>query len=203
MEHSNIANLACAQRIAVILPDGKFSYYTNAKHKRNSRWEEAITRDLVSDVETRFPVLSGREHRGIAGISMGGYGAAKLSLKHPELYTFTGIMSGALDITRRPPSLRRWGQTWRIWTIFGFRPSARGDEDVFSLLRQRKDAPPSKWFVSCGENDPLLNVNERFARQIRQQELEARMAVTPSGHDWTSWNNALPEMMQIAGKDLR
>ena len=75
--------------------------------------------------------MKGREHTGIAGISMGGYGAVKLALKHQELYGFAASMSRALDITRRPASLRRWGQTWRIWMIFGVQPRSRKDEDVF------------------------------------------------------------------------
>src|SRR6266496_3303117 len=66
---SDVAKLAGGERIAVVIPYGEFSYYTNAKHKRNARWEDAITLDLVRDVDTRFPVLTGREHTGIAGIS--------------------------------------------------------------------------------------------------------------------------------------
>jgi S-formylglutathione hydrolase FrmB len=47
-----------------------------------------------------------REDTGVAGISMGGCGAVKLAIKHPALYGSVGTMSGALDITRRPASMR-------------------------------------------------------------------------------------------------
>jgi S-formylglutathione hydrolase FrmB len=87
---------------------------------------------------------------------MGGYSAAKLVLKHPELYSFRGSMSGALDTTRRYASFRRWSQTWRIWRIFGVRLSARRDEDVFDLLEGAKEVKNATWFASCGKNDPLL-----------------------------------------------
>src|SRR5205807_9687513 len=107
MERSNVVELSSASHLITVIPDADFSYYTNAKHKRHARWEDAVTQDLPRDVEIRFPVLRGRQHMGVAGISMGGYGAVKLALKHPELYTFVGTMSGALDITRRPASLRR------------------------------------------------------------------------------------------------
>jgi S-formylglutathione hydrolase FrmB len=203
MERSELAQLAATEHLAVVIPDGQYSYYTNAKHKRNARWEDAITRDLMEDVQTRFPVLAGREHTGIAGISMGGYGAAKLSLKHPDLYGFTGIMSGALDITRRPVSLRRFGQTWRTWTIFGLRRSTRRDEDVFDLLRNSKQLPQTTWFISCGGIDPLHDVGERFARQIRQHGMEPNFITTQGGHDWQSWNAAMPQMFRSAGNALR
>ncbi len=125
MERSELVNLAIAARLIVVMPEADLSYYTNAKHERHARWEDAIVLELPRDVEARFPVMKGSEHTGIAGISMGGYGAVKLTLKHPGRYGFTASMSGPMDITRRRASVRRWGQTWRIWTIFGVRPSTR------------------------------------------------------------------------------
>ncbi len=203
MERSDVAQLAATEHLAVVIPDGKYSYYTNAKHRRNARWEDAITRDLMEDVGTRFPVLVGREHTGIAGMSMGGYGAAKLSLKNPDLYGFTGVVSGALDITRRPVRLRRLDQTWRIWTIFGLRRSTRREEDVFEILRNSKQLPQTTWFVSSGESDPLHDVGERFARQMRQHGMEPNFITTQGGHDWQSWNAAMPQMFRSAGNALR
>ena len=203
IERSNVVKLAAAERLVVVIPEAEYSYYTNAKHKRHSRWEDAITLDLPSDVEARFPVLKGREHTGIAGISMGGYGAIKLVLKHPDLYGFTGSMSGALDITRRPASVRRWGQTLRIWNIFGVRSSARQDEDVFTLLDHAQDLHHTRWFESCGQDDPLHGVNERFVRKARERGLDLDAITTPGGHDWQSWNAAMPDLFRAAAQSLR
>jgi putative tributyrin esterase len=202
-ERSEVVKLAAAEHIAVVIPDGKFSYYANAKHKPHAKWGDATTQDLRQDVLARFPVLAGREHTGIAGVSMGGYGAANLTLKHPDLYGFTGIMSGALDITRRQPSFRRFWQTWRIWTIFGVRRSARNDEDVFNLLSNSNGLRQTGWFVSCGERDPLHGTNERFVREMRQHGVTLTLVTTKSGHDWTSWNEAMPQMFRSAGQALR
>ncbi len=47
------------------------------------------------------------------------------------------------------------------------RLSARRDEDVFDLLEGAKEVKNAKWFESCGKDDPLLGVNERFAHQLR------------------------------------
>jgi hypothetical protein len=90
--------------------------------------------------ETHIPIPHARYRELLADyadVTRGGRGdpGRKLGLKHPELYAFAGSMSGALDITRREASLPRWGQTWRIWTIFGLRLSARRNEDVFELIR--------------------------------------------------------------------
>lgn len=203
MERSEVAKLATLERLLVVIPEADYSYYTNAKHRRYARWEDAIALDLPRDVEARFPALKGREHTGIAGISMGGYGAVKLTLKHPEQYGFAGSMSAALDITRRQASLRRWGQTWTIWTIFGVRESTRRDEDVFELLDHMRDPHSARWFESCGQGDPLHGVNERFVRQMRERGVNVEAITTPSGHDWQSWNAAMSGLFTTAGKTLR
>jgi putative tributyrin esterase len=202
---SPVVQFATSARLIVVMPDAGRYYYTNAKHLRHARWEDAIVSDLPRDVEARFPVLAGREHRGIAGISMGGYGAVKLALKHPEFYGFAANMSGPLDITSRPASLRRWGKALQVWTIFGVSPATRQDEDVFSLLERSPadELQNMKWFSSCGKSDPLYAVNARFIREMRQRGVKLDGIATPGFHDWQSWNTAMPLMFKAAGDDLR
>lgn len=195
---SEIVKLAVQSRLIVVMPEGKFSYYTNARHKSHARWEDAITQDLPRDVAARFPVMTEREHRGIAGISMGGYGAAKMALKHPEMYSFAGAMSGALDITRRPLTVKRWGQSWRIVTIFGASTKTRMDEDVFTLLVRIPDPRGTRWFVSSGVRDPLHDVATRFAAALGRRDAEVDVVDTPGAHDWQDWNAALPQLFLAA-----
>jgi|ERR1700677_798040 hypothetical protein len=112
-------------------------------------------------------------------------------------------MSGALDITRRKASVRRWGQTWRIWTIFGVRLNVRRDEDVFDLLEHGAEVRGTTWFESCGRNDPLYVANERFAHELRGRGAILEATTTAGGHDWQSWNAAMADLFRSAGKTLR
>lgn len=202
-QQSEAAKFATAERLIVVMPSAHDSYYTNAKLRRHAHWEDAIAFDLSRDVEARFPVLSGRQHRGVAGISMGGYGAVKLALKHPELYSFAGTMSGALDITRRPATLRRGRQAWMIWSIFGLRQSDRMQEDVFELLNRATDLQSVTWFESCGFHDPLYAINARFVREMHAHGVPLEGITTPGFHDWQTWNSTMPLLFEAAGKALR
>ena len=202
MERSDVVHLASVEHLIVVMPEADNSYYTNAQHLRHARWEDAITADMTHDVITHFPAQQGRQHAGISGISMGGYGAIKLTLKHPDLYSFTGVLSGSLDITQRPPSLRRWSQTMRIRSIFGYLASTRQSEDVFNLLNHYPSQNDVKWFASCGENDPLKPVNLRFVKQLNEHGVPIKETITPGGHDWQSWNTAMPQLFQTASESL-
>jgi S-formylglutathione hydrolase FrmB len=202
LSHSDVGHLALLNRLVVVIPEAGNSYYTNAQHLKNARWEDVITIDLPADVTSHFPLQHGHNHTGIAGISMGGYGAIKLSLKHPDLYSFVGVMSGPLDITRRPPAPQRWSQTTRIWSIFGYLESTRRNEDVFDLLARNPPSQTIHWFASCGKSDPLRPINQRFVNSLNKYDVPLSLALTPGGHDWESWNAAMPQLFEAAATSL-
>jgi S-formylglutathione hydrolase FrmB len=202
-EHCGAVKAAVAERLIIVSPDPGFSWYTNAKHKKNARWEDAIDSDLMRDVEARFPVLEGRAHRGVAGVSMGGYGAVKLALKHPELYGFAASMGGSYDVTRRWPNVFNPGQSWMEWTIFGFRPKARMDEDVFELLDHSRNPQAVKWFSSCGAGDSFLADNARMVGRLRGRGAVVYTVAAPGKHEWRAWGMMLPELYKAAGQSLR
>jgi enterochelin esterase-like enzyme len=72
----------------IVMPDGSNryggSFYTNSIATGN--WEDHIVRDLVAFIDKNYRTLPRAESRGIAGHSMGGYGALKIALKHPDVF---------------------------------------------------------------------------------------------------------------------
>ena len=128
--YSDVAQFA-DRGLILVMPEGNSSYYVNSVDRSKDRYEDYITKDLIADVEARFPVAPSRPSRAIAGISMGGFGAVVLSLKHPELYAFAGGLSSAIDVPSRPFSIKRIGQYREHRAIFGpWGSQARRDEDL-------------------------------------------------------------------------
>jgi len=70
-------------------------------------------------VETKFAVAKRRSVRSIVGVSMGGFGAIKIALSHPGLFAFVGALSPAIDVARRPFSIKRVRQYQALAAIFG------------------------------------------------------------------------------------
>ena len=114
--YSDVAQFA-ERGLILVMPEGESSYYVNAAARPNDRFEDYIVKDLIADMESRFPIASGRTNRAIAGVSMGGIGAITLALKHPDVFVFAGGISSAIDVPSRPFSIKR------IWPI----PRTRGD----------------------------------------------------------------------------
>ncbi len=103
------------KNLILVMPEGEFSYYMNAAEKPADRFEDYIFIDLISDVESRFPIAKTREKRAIIGISMSGFAAIKIAVTRPELFSFVGAFSPPIDITHRRFNVKRWGE----WQRFG------------------------------------------------------------------------------------
>jgi Putative esterase len=109
---------SCQSEASCGLPLARWRRRVSAERPQD-RSEDYITKDLIRNVESRFPAASGRENRAIIGVSMGGFGAVVLALKHPDLFAFAGGMSSALDVPTRRFSLRRVAQYRAHAQIFG------------------------------------------------------------------------------------
>jgi S-formylglutathione hydrolase FrmB len=78
------------------------TFYTNSS--LNGRWEDFITQDLVQFVERNYRAVRQSRSRGIMGVSMGGYGAIKLALKHPDIFSVVyGNVPALLRFTEPDP----------------------------------------------------------------------------------------------------
>lgn len=112
------------------MQEGNSSYYVNSAERPQDRYEDYIVKDLIADVESRFPAAVGRSNRAIIGISMGGFGALNLSLRHPDLFVFASALSPAIDVPSRPFSIKRIGQWREHSSIFGPWGSKRGTTTI-------------------------------------------------------------------------
>jgi len=91
-----VAQLAEKHDFIFVMPEGEDGWYTDSQLIPNSKFESYIVRELIPEIDRRFRTLSDRNHRVLAGLSMGGYGAIKFGLKFPEMFALVGSFSGAL-----------------------------------------------------------------------------------------------------------
>jgi S-formylglutathione hydrolase FrmB len=186
--YSDVARFA-EDGLILIMPEGHDSYYTNSVERPQDRYEEYIVKALISDVETRFPAATDHQNRAIVGISMGGFGAVKLALAHPDLFAFAGGLSSAIDVPSRPFSWKRI-QQWRSHrSIFGpWGSQTQRENDPFVLVRSADPAKTPYLFITCGEQEGLLPANRRFAGLLFQGHFRYEFHTTHGGHDWNQWN---------------
>lgn len=191
------------QGLILVMPEGNSSYYVNSATRPNDRYEDYIVKDLISDVEGRFPAAFGRSNRAIIGNSMGGFGAINLSLKHPDLFVFAGALSPAIDVPSRPFSIKRIGQWREHSSIFGpWGSVTRHENDPYVMVRTADPKQAAYIFITCGEQEGLLPANRKLAKLLEQSHFRYEYHPAPGGHDWNQWNQRLPSVFQSLSQYL-
>ncbi len=95
-DKTKLAEYSTKYSFIIVTPEGGDGWYTDSVSVPNDKYESYIVQELIPAVEKDFRTLADRDHRFIAGLSMGGYGAIKFGLKYPEKFSLVGSFSGAL-----------------------------------------------------------------------------------------------------------
>jgi S-formylglutathione hydrolase FrmB len=124
------------KEMIVVLPTARNtyagSYYANSPVTGN--WEDFLSRELVAWVDSAFRTLPQSSSRGIAGHSMGGYGAITLAMRHPGVFGAAYALSPcclgmAADIGPDNPVWKRMDQFKDIASL----QQAAGQDDLYPI----------------------------------------------------------------------
>jgi S-formylglutathione hydrolase FrmB len=193
--NSDIAELAL-HGIILVMPSGYSSYYVNAAMGSDKRFEDYIITEVIPDARRRFPAATtDREHNAVVGISRGGFGAAVLALKHPDMFSFVGSMSPSIDVAQR--SFRWKGiatSSIGILRTFGrMNNPARKQNDPFHLVETPQARGNTPYFyLTCGDQESLFDPTQRFAAVLQSHNIPSESHTEPGGHNWELWTRQLP-----------
>jgi pimeloyl-ACP methyl ester carboxylesterase len=84
-----------SREVIVVLPDSK-TVYNGSMYSSSATtgdFENYIARDVVAYMDAHYRTIPSRQSRGLVGHSMGGYGASRIGMKHPEVFGALYIMS--------------------------------------------------------------------------------------------------------------
>ena len=191
--YSSIERYANEKGLAIIMPEANRSFYTNMVH--GYRYFDFFTNELPEIVSQLFPLSQDRSDRFIAGLSMGGYGAFKLALNRPDLYSAAASLSGALDLTAVADSETLLPE-WPI--IFGENQDISGTDHDLLELSQRyisENNPDLALYQCCGTEDYLYPSNQSFLKHSRSIGLNVDYEEGPGAHEWPYWDRQIQSVI--------
>ena len=198
MRRTSIERYVQGWPLVVVMPDGGRNFYTNAKE--GPAYEDDLMHDVLGLVERTFPVKAERSGRAIGGLSMGGYGAVKLGLKHHETFGSINSHSGAVGILRRE-AMKTRPLTPEYQRIFGESPEG-SDEDPFALVEQIDHGRVPSLRLDCGLDDVLLPQNRSFHKHLESLHIAHEYQEYPGGHNWEYWDEHVQEAIAFHVKNL-
>ena len=206
---TNVADYAAQYRIIVVTPEGNNGWYTDSVSVSTDKYESYVLKELMPDVQKRFRTIESRYGRGIAGLSMGGYGALKFGLKSPGTFAFAASMSGTLAITTWTEADFQNLKSIRDSVFSAFGPigsETRKANDLFAIAQglspTQVSAAPYIYF-DCGNEDIFFSDNIRFAALLRDKKIAHEFRELPGEHGWPYWDQQVREVLKIAAEKLR
>lgn len=195
---------APSSRRASYYIDSEFTGSTDPALPAGEKVETAFTVDLIKQVDHSYRTRADRSGRVVAGYSMGGYGALRFGLAHPELFRAAIVLSPAVyaPLPPRASSTREFGAFGRGATVF--------DEEIYAALNYpalltefAKRGLRLDVFIAVGDDehanpDPAearhdldYEAHTLYNRVRREPLIRAELRVTDGGHDWSVWEPAL------------
>ncbi len=205
-DKTKLAEYAAAYKFIIVTPEGNNGWYTDSLSVVNDKYESYIVKELIPEIDKAFRTIADRDHRAIAGLSMGGYGALKFGMKYPEMFSLAGSFSGALGAAAfTEKSAGSIGKT--LDEIYGPPESgARKANDIFLMV---KDMPPEKirsipfFYLDCGTEDFLFQNNRDFVGLLIEKKIPHEFRELPGAHNWVFWDSQVKEFLEVAESRLK
>ncbi len=220
----------------VVMPDGDDGFYTDSVTPRDydacmadgtglfvpsapkrstcvrtPNYEQYIVNDLISWVDATYRTIPEKKARAIAGLSMGGFGALKLALRHPDLFAATASHSGvdallyqgpdpyvagkvvlAEDLTKAPKD------PFTQWLVGIFGPDLANwrANDPASLV-EKLEPGTLAIYLDCGTEDGfrLHNGAQYLHDLLLAKEIDHAWYLGPGKHDGAFWRERVPHSL--------
>ncbi|HEY8936138.1 MAG TPA: alpha/beta hydrolase-fold protein [Cyclobacteriaceae bacterium] len=170
------------QPMIIVFPNGdsKLTLSDTTKANRSGKadgfegyrkpFEEDLLKDIIPYIDSHYSTFSDREHRAIAGLSMGGGQSLNIGLYNLKTFAYIGGFSSA-------PNTNMVGG---MYTNVELVPDAKVANKKLKLL-----------WIACGNKDGLFWVSEKAHQYLKEKGISHIWHVDSNGHDNTEWDNNL------------
>lgn len=179
--------------LMTVLPEGHNSFFVNLPN--GHEYAGYLCGELPGFIEENFPVLGGAENRFIAGMDMGGYGAFRQALAHPEVFGKAAAFEAPLDIFRYYRGLPD-AMSFCIEQVFGGEEKFKGSgNDLFALADTcaGKGEMP-KLFLAGSPGGSFEKDHEAFGEHAKKLGFPGFAAASLPEKNWELAESALKAM---------
>ena len=194
----NAREMADKYNATFIMPNSCNSFYTNMEF--GERYYDYFM-EVKKAFESFFKANLDPANTYIAGLSMGGYGALKIGLNNPEMFSKIGSFSGAVDIESIVNSKNRDEDSKRrSFNTYGNIPVTDTNNDLFYLIKQLKKNKIKipNIFIYCGSTDFLYDANLAYLAYLKEKRVKHHFITDEGSHTWDRWRMALDEFLKWA-----
>jgi enterochelin esterase-like enzyme len=191
----------------IVTPDGFTSFYINtADGKLN--YEDFFIKELIPHIEKTYKVKAERKYRGIAGLSMGGYGALMYALKYPNLFAAAAPLSAAVWTDNDIINLDEGMFNGLFGNSMG--KNLKGKDRLTTAWlsnsplaiiekKTKEELSAVRYWIDCGDDDFLTIGNAQLHIALTNKNIPHEYRVRDGAHNWTYWRTGIIDALAFIG----
>ena len=144
----------------------------------SQKFDDYFIKDVMRVVEGKYRIKGNREHRAIAGLSMGGKQSLDVGLKHLDLFCCISNFSGAVHERN----------------MFEQHPVLKDAKTLNSKLKV--------FYNACGKTDFLYEANKKFVDDLTEAGVRHIYREMEGAHIWPVWKQCLAEVLPLISEAI-
>lgn len=165
-------------------------------------YEKFFYTEFLPYIEETYRIIGDKQHRAIAGLSMGGGGSTSYGQRHPEMFCAVYAMSAWLEASKKEseqatdPNDKVGKLVKAVYEKSCIRYVDEADDE------RKKELRNVAWYIDCGDDDFLFDLNIRLYQSMRRAGIPCQLRVKDGGHDWEYWHQALYECLPFVNRNF-
>lgn len=162
-------------------------------------------------IEKSYRIKGEKRYRGIAGLSMGGYGTLNYAIKYPQLFAAAAPLSAAVfdDSALVNAAQADYDRTFAQLYGRGLKGPSRLNQSWYSnsilkmvATRNADDLKKVRYWIDCGDDDFLTKGNCLLHIAMVEKHIPHEFRVRDGAHNWTYWRTGIIDALQFIGQSF-
>jgi enterochelin esterase-like enzyme len=144
------------------------------------KFEESLVKDLVPFIEKNYRVYNDKDHRAIAGLSMGGGHTQTITNNNPNMFSYIGVFS--MGIMNMGPQSQ---------------DVAKIEQERDAKLEVLKNSGYKLYWIGCGKDDFVYESAVNLRKTLDKHNFKYTYRESTGGHSWANWRIYLSEFAPL------
>ena len=191
----------------IVMPNGDSSWYINS-YDGKENYEDFFIKEFMPFIEKKYRIKAQKRYRGIAGLSMGGYGTLIYSLKYPELFAAAAPLSAGIFSSDELTAMPDQNYANVFARVFGRDLKANDrltnqwySNSVLDIVANKSadDLKKVRYWIDCGDDDFLTKGNCLLHIALTDKHVPHEFRVRDGAHNWTYWRTGITDALHFIG----
>ncbi len=194
----------------IVMPDGGVSFYMNS-YDGKEKYEDFFTQEFMPKIEGMYKIKAKKQFRGIAGLSMGGFGSLNYALKYPDLFAAVAPLSAAVWDDNSIENFPKEDYDRTLGQLFGKDLKGKNrlskswyDNSALKMVETKsaEDLKKVRYWIDCGDDDFLAKGNCLLHITMTEKNVPHEFRMREGGHTWDYWRSGIIPALKFIGKSF-